>query len=258
VQNWQSDFASALRHPELAVPQGVIAHNSDQPRERFAVYRNNVVVGLVSALEARFPVARKIVGEEFFRAAAKLFSAGHPPRSPILMFYGEEFPSFLADFGPARKVPYLADVARLEAARTRAYHAADAKPLAPETLAVTAQDALAGMRFTLHPSLEVVASSYPIVTIWAMNSAEMELAPVTDWRGEDALIFRPKLEVEVRRLARGARIFLQSLAADNPLAEAAGAASAAGTSFDLAVNIAALFSGLAIAMRSERGEDALP
>ena len=60
---WQSDFARAVRSPDWAVPHGVTSHNSDAPRERFAVYRNNVMVGLVSALEARFPATRKIVGE---------------------------------------------------------------------------------------------------------------------------------------------------------------------------------------------------
>jgi len=34
------------------------------------------------------------------------------------------FPAFIAAFEPARDVPYLADVARLEDTRTRAYHAA--------------------------------------------------------------------------------------------------------------------------------------
>ena len=134
MQTWQSDFALALRDPDLVLPQGVTAHNSDAPRERFAVYRNNVVVGLVGALEARFPATRKIVGEDFFKGAAKLFAATQPPRSPLMLFYGDAFPAFLADFEPAREVPYLADVARLEAARTRAYHAADAKPLTPAAL----------------------------------------------------------------------------------------------------------------------------
>ena len=87
--------------------------------------------GLVSALEARFPAIRKIVGEDFFKGAAKLFATTQPPRSPLMLFYGDAFPTFFADFEPAREVPYLADVARLEAARTRANHAADAKPLTP-------------------------------------------------------------------------------------------------------------------------------
>ena len=248
MQHWQSNFARALCDRELPVPPGVVAHNSERPQERFAVYRNNMMVSLTSALETRFSATRKIVGEEFFMAAARQFVVAQPPRSPIMMFYGDEFPSFLTDFEPARSVPYIADVARLEAARTRAYHAADASPLTRDMLAATRPDALAEMRFTLHPSLEIVSSPYPIVTIFAMNSGEIELAPIADWLGEEALVVRPEYQVEVRRLSLGARIFLQSLTDKNPLREAAGAALAADTSFDLAENLAALFSGLAIAI----------
>src|ERR1700732_2829083 len=209
MQKCHSDFAQALRDPDLVVPRGVTSHNSDALGERFAVYRNNVMVGLVSALEARFPATCKIVGEDFFKGAAKLFAATQPPRSPLMLFYGDAFPAFLADFEPAREVPYLADVARLEAARTRAYHAADAKPLPSAALVGGVPDALARMRFILHTSVEIIASYYPIVKIWAMNSGEMDLAPITDWRGENALVWRPGFDVEVRRLPPGAKIFLQ-------------------------------------------------
>jgi hypothetical protein len=250
MEIWQSSFARALAGREQPVPPGVVAHNSATPEARFAVYRNNMMVSLLGVLEDRFPATCRIVGEEFFRAAARLFVAAEPPRSPIMMFYGDSFPSYLAEFEPARNVPYLADVARLEAARTRAYHAADGKPLARDALAVVPLEALAGMHFTLHPSLEIVSSPYPVVTIYAMNLGEMELAPITDWRGEDALIVRPEYEVEVRRISAGARIFLQCLADNDPLGEAAGAASAASAGFDLAAGLAALFSGLAIGMTS--------
>jgi len=258
VQKCQSDFARALRDPDLAVPAGVTSHNSDTPRERFAIYRNNVMVGLAGALEARFPATRKIVGEDFFKGAAKLFAAMQPPHSPLMMFYGDEFPAFLADFEPAREVPYLADVARLEAARMRAYHAADAKPLTPAALVGGLPDALAAMRFDLHPSVEIVASNYPIVTIWAMNSGEIDLAPITDWRGEDALVSRPSFDVEVRRLPPGAKTFLQSLAAGKPVGAAAASALAANGSFDLAANLAALFAGLSIKMTNQPVEAPLP
>ena len=139
-----------------------------------------------------------------------------------------------------------------------ACHAADAKPLTPAALSGRLPDALAGMRFILHPSVEIVASDYPIVTIWAMNSGEIDLAPVTDWRGEDALVSRPGFDVEVRRLPPGAKTFLQSLAGRNPLGEAAAAALAGSASFDLAANLAALFAGLAIEMTNQPDEDPLP
>jgi hypothetical protein len=258
MQTWQSDFARAVRSPDWAVPHGVAAHNSDTPQERFAIYRNNVMVGLVSVLEARFPATRKIAGADFFKGAAKLFAATQPPRSPLMMFYGDAFPAFLADFEPARGVPYLAGVARLEAARTRAFHAVGAKPLTPAALSSATPDALADKRFILHPSVEIVVSDYPIVTIWAMNSGEIDLAPITDWRGEDALVSRPGFDVEVHRLPRGGKTFLQNLAARNPLGEAAAAALAGNPSFDLAANLAALFAGLAIAMTNEPFEVHLP
>jgi Putative DNA-binding domain len=245
---YQDVFAQALRDPAAAVPPGVTAYNSAAPHKRFTVYRNNVAVGLATALEARFPAVRKIVGEDFFKAVANLFAAAHPPRSPLMMFYGDEFPAFLAAFEPARELPYLAGVARLEAARTRAYHAADATPLDAEALHALPQAALPDLRFTLHPALEIVASEYPIVTIWAMNSGEMDLAPVKEWGGEDALVSRPRLDVEVRCLPPGATTFLQSLAAGQPLGMAAAAARTGSADFDLAVNLAALFSGLAIHM----------
>ena len=90
----------------------------------------------------------------------------------------------------------------------------------------SAPQVLPDLRFTLHPSCEIVASDYPIVTIWAMNSGEMDLAPIKDWHGEDALVSRPRLDVEVRCLPPGAKTFLQSLAAGQPLGTAAAAALA--------------------------------
>ena len=149
-------------------------------------------------------------------------------------------------------------MARLEAARTRAYHAADAKPLTPAALSGVALDTLAGSCFTLHASVEIVASDYPIVTIWAMNSGEIDLAPITDWRGEDALVSRPGFDVEVRRLPPGGKTFLLCLAAGKALGAAAAAALAANASFDLAANLAALFAGLAIEVAHQSNEAPLP
>ncbi|HTV32303.1 MAG TPA: DNA-binding domain-containing protein [Methylocella sp.] len=242
-------FAAALRNPDALLPAGLFAQQGQSLERRFAVYRNNVRASLIGALEARFPATRNIVGEDFFKAAARRFALEEPPHSPLMMCYGDAFPDFLAHFEPAGEVPYLADVARLEVARTRAYHAADASPLAPDVLKAIPLERLPHICFVLHPSLQIVASDYPIITIWAMNSSERELATITDWQGEDALVIRPQWEVSVRTLPPGAKRFLQGLAAGEPLGRAAETASAADESFDLPVNLAALFSGIAINYR---------
>ena len=244
--SFQTSFADALLNADRPIPHGVVAHNAAPPARRFAVYRNNVVSGLVKALGSRFPVVEKIVGEEFFAAMARIFVTEQPPRSPLLAAYGDDFPAFVAAFEPARDLTYLADVARLEAARTRAYHAADATPLEAARFA-TLDGAVAGdLRIAIHPSTEIVRSRFPIVTIWAMNSGEQTLAPIEDWRGEDALVARPHLDVQVRTLPPGGATFLLALAAGRPLGEAAEAALADDPDFDLTCNLAGLIgSGLA-------------
>ncbi len=242
---FEASFATALLAPELPVPEGVVAHTPAIPVARFAVYRNNVAVSLVSAVESRFPAVRALVGEEFFRGMARVFVAAHPPRSPILMFYGDDFPRFIAQFPPAAELEYLADVARLEAARTHAYHAADAASADAATLARVDPARLGTARVLLHPSVRVVRSAHPVVTIWAMNAGEAALAAIEDWRGEDALVARPQFDVEVRRLPPGGAAFVLALAAGEPLAAAVEAARADSAGFDLTSNLAGLIgSGL--------------
>jgi hypothetical protein len=177
---------------------------------------------------------------------ARVFVMAQPPRSPLLAGYGDDFAAFVSAFEPARGLPYLADVARLEAARTRAYHAADAIPVGAERFATLDGDAVGAIHIDLHPSTEIVRSLHPIVTIWAMNSGEQALAPIENWRGEDALIVRPYLDVEVRVLPPGGAAFLLALAAGRPLGDAAATALADDPDFDLTGNLAGLIgSGLA-------------
>jgi Putative DNA-binding domain len=243
--SFERSFADALLSADRPVPCGITAHNTTLPARRFAVYRNNVVLGLGKALKSRFPVVEKIVGEEFFAAMARVFVMEQPPRSPLLATYGDCFPAFIAAFEPAREIPYLADVARLEAARTRPYHAADAAPIETSHFAALDGHVVERIGIDLHPSVEIVRSPHPIVTIWAMNSGELELAPIENWRGEDALVARPNLEVQVRRLPPGGAAFLLALAAGLPLGDAAEHALADAPDFDLANNLAGLIgSGL--------------
>ena len=242
----QASFARALLDPERQVPDGVTSHTHAAPAKRFAVYRNNVVVGLVDALATRFPAVQRIVGEEFFRAMAGVFVRAHPPRSPLMMDYGDDLPAFVETFAPAAELPYLADVARLEAARTRAFHAADAAPLTAAAFAALQPAELEALRLQFCPGIAIVRSAHPIVTIWAMNVDEAEPAPIDDWRSEDALVSQgirgggaaaaPRRRRLPRELARG-----------RELAEAALAAMQETARFDLAENLAGLMSAQLVA-----------
>lgn len=251
----QSAFAAGLLKA-APPPAGVMAWNSPSPDRRYGVYRNNVSASLTGALAARFPASERIVGAEFFRAMAEAFIRVHPPRSPLLLIYGDDFPDFAAAFEPAREIVYLADVMRLEAARTRAYHAADAASLDPQALAGIKPDRLGDLVFLSHPALSIVSSSHPAATIWAMNAGERPIAPIPDWRGEDSLVVRPRMTVEVVPLPPAGASFFGHLAQGRTLAEAIGAAMTDDAAFDLSENLAILLrAGAFTATRKDQDDE---
>lgn len=243
----QLAFATAILDPDRPVPPGLIGPDGEPSAKRFAVYRNNVVAGLGETLKAAFPVVRRIVGEEFFAAMARIYVSREPPRSPIMLDYGAGFPDFVGAFEPAAALPYLRDVARLERAWAEAYHAAEAEPADLAALGRIRPDHLPRISLTLHPSARVVRSSFPAVTIWRMNiDGGVPAAVDIDGGGEDALVVRPATEVEIRVLPAGAAVFIQALAAGMPIAGATKSAFDDDPGFDLARALGGLLAADAV------------
>ncbi len=172
-----SAFARALADPASPAPAATLGRHGRPDSRRFAVYRNNVAVGLTRALEARFPVTRRLVGDEFFRATASAFIAVCKPRDAVLIRYGAEFPDFLATFPAARELTYLPDVAAFENAWVEAYHAAEAEPLALSALSAVAPERLELLRFVFHPAARLLRFATAAASIWAAHQSEGEPAP---------------------------------------------------------------------------------
>ncbi len=247
-------FSAVLLDPSAPAPEGVIGRDGSPAGARFDVYRNNVIVGLVEALMATYPTVLALVGEEFFRAAGAIHVRAEPPMSPVLLEYGGGFSAFMEGFEPARVVPYLGDVARLDWARVRAYHAADAPPLDPATLARIAPERLGDVRLLPHPAMHLVRSTHPVVSIWERHQGEPDDGPLPD-HGEDVLVTRSDLDVELRRLPPGGAAFVAALAEGRTLAAAAASGEEAARkdaeAFDLAHHLQGILEAGAFAAVGE-------
>lgn len=231
----QRRFAAALLDPGLAIPPSLIGPDQAPSARRFNVYRNNVILGLVEALGSAFPAVQRIVGDTFFAAMARTYAALEPPRSPVMLDYGDTFPEFVNSFGPARRVPYLADVARLERAWLEAYHAAESCPIAITSLCIVDTRQLPRVSLSLHPSLRVIRSTFPAVQIWRMN-IDGGIPSAIDIRvgGEHAVVVRPAADVEVIQVEAGTATFVQHLGYGASIARALSEAQAEDADFDLA------------------------
>jgi hypothetical protein len=197
-------------------------------------------------------VVRRLVGDDFFAAMAAAFASRHPPRSPLMFEYGAGFDAFIAQFPPAAGLLYLADVAAVELARGRAFHAADAAPLDAADFATLAARDIGGLRLVLHPSLAVLRSRHPVVSIWTAHQGAGEPAPITAWQAEDALVFRADDAVATVVLKPGEAAFLDAIARLAPLGEATATALAEAPEFDASTALARLIGGgLVVALHHE-------
>ncbi len=240
--NNQTNFAQALLNPELACPRGLKTWNGSDPEVRFAVYRNNVMVSLIDALADTFPVVQELVGEPFFRAMAKVFAQANPPRSRIMAYYGDCFADFVDTFPPARSLPYLADVARLEMSRVHACHAADVPSIDTDALQAALADSqqLLSLRLVLHPSVHVIESPFAVFSLWAAHQEALCISLVDPALAQTALVVRNGLDVDTLELTAGEGRFVRTLQKGHTLVEAADVAGNHDSQFDLVNSLAML------------------
>lgn len=232
----QARFARALLDPDLPV-RDLLAANSPAD-EGFDVHRNNVVAGLVDALAAAFPALVRLLGAAYFAALGAAFVRARPPASAVLIEYGDEFAGFIEAFPPLAHLPWLGDVARLERLRTRAYHATDAAPLDPASLAHLDGDALLALRLQSHPGTALLQSAHPVLALWEAQSASAPPAAI-EWRAQAVLVWRSGYEVQQRALAEHELQLLRALCSGASLGTAlSDLASTEGTDLALARLIA--------------------
>jgi hypothetical protein len=233
-----ADFALALDGDDDALAAlGLAAHPG------FRVYGNTVLGGAIDALEANYPAVVRLVGRDWFRAAAAQYAREAPPRDSRLMVYGEGFGDFLARFAPAADWPYLAGVAQLDRAWTEAHLAAQAPALDAHTLATLAPEQIGRARLAPHPAARWRwFDAMPIHTLWAAQR-DPDAAPLPAelaWQGEGALITRPGDAVRACALSAAGCCFLDHCAAGATLADAAEQALAHAPDTDIAALLALL------------------
>lgn len=238
----QEAFLRAVAGRENEEVAAQIADGVFTPAERLDVYRNTFHSTLTNALRISFPAVHRLVGEEFFEAAAQYFIQAEPPRCAYLNSHGAGFADFLARFAAVADLSYLPDVARLEWAVNAALHAEDVAPLNAEALAEIATVQPECVTFVAHPSVKLLRSNYPARRIWQAVLAEdddalsaINLSSGPEW----LLVERGANGVEVSALEEFEWRFADALCAGKSIAAAMDAAPDGDIPIFLARHIAA-------------------
>lgn len=229
LNNIQDQFKNLmLDHPDTlnAPPDSfsTLFHEGPIPLSaRLKIYRNNIVGSLTDIMIAGFPLIDNLVGRSFMERMARSFILKNPPTSGCLNLYGAGFDLFIAQFEPARSLPYLPDMARLETALNDAYYAGDDAPLRPEDFEDIPPEDLQTFALGLRPSVRLIDSAYPVDQIRDFClSPETKPLQTPDLKsgGVKLMIYRPCLEVKIIKLDDDEYEMLLALAGGQNLGDA--------------------------------------
>lgn len=215
----ESVFFPPLLNANLPPPEGLRTWNGSDPGQRYAVYRNNVMLSLTEALADNFPTIRTQVGADFFAAMAACYIRTFLPESPVLAFYGNHMPDFISTFHPLKDFPWLSSLARMDMAFIRAWHAEDAVASSPP---LQHNDAV-HQRLELHPSLQVESSSWAIYSLWMRDhdgEEDKEREYINPDRAEHVMLYRLGLDVNILPIPALDARFVLALMAGRTLGQA--------------------------------------
>ncbi len=242
----QREFLATLFAAE-GTPSAALAAEirggSFTPAERLAIHRNNLRANFRKVLAMEFPVLEQLVGVAYFDQLAREFLAAHPSRSGDLHRIGAPLPEFLRTRFADSEYAYFADVAALEWAWQDSMVAPDAcTTLDRPALAAVAPQALADVRLQLQPALRLVASPWPVFTIWdahrraALQGGE---AAGVDLRSgaEHVVIRRVEALPEARLCSAGDFAWLRLLGGGASLGTALDHAAETDAAFNVAATL---------------------
>lgn len=214
----QAAFMAALFDPEKPAPAGLHHPQGGDAAARLAVYRNNVIYGLMQNLRAGFPLLLELLGDARFDEMADAFARAHPPSDPLMFAYGAALPDFVDAFAPLGAQPYAGDVARLELAMRGAADSAVHQAIDPSTVN---PHAIADTIAVTAPTLHVLLSDWPLHELYLYLNGALQAAPDMG-QGQALMIYRMASGgVTLELLPPDGAHFLLNMQAGMPLAQAA-------------------------------------
>ncbi len=132
VEVYQKDFYALMKQGSCLDKKGTITfsknflpYDTEESQERLEIYHNNVLGSLSNVLGVTYPLCKALIGKDFFRKISHTYVKDYFPTQPSLLFWGEEFPDFINNFGRTHNYAYWGDLALAEWYLNSVFYAKD-------------------------------------------------------------------------------------------------------------------------------------
>ncbi len=181
IQELQDNFIDSLFIKGKArVLNSEIESNKADAIELLSIHRNNINIGLIEELEKIYPNIWRALGKENAVNLARRYISDlkNFPCSYIDNAYGDEMPDFISNVAEFKQIPYLSDLAKLDLARSKAYHLDNNVALTIEQINNIAEEKLLESKVNFIDSLILLQSHFSLLEIeemLAQNKTDVKL-----------------------------------------------------------------------------------
>ncbi|MEP4891370.1 MAG: DNA-binding domain-containing protein [Aliiglaciecola sp.] len=238
-----SDFHLALMNYVQSGDLADIAEHLDDTKNtrRLAVYRNTFISSCIDALLRKYPSGEKLLGEDFFKTLSRQFCLSHPPITPVLAEYGENFPEYVRGFmlDNHPELGYLWDICKLDRAWYHAYFADEKPSLSQDQIESLIED-IESKSLSLHPCVQLIQNDWTVLSLWAqLRVGELSEQVAIEHNHENILLWRDNGRILHRQISEPESLFISSIYAGQTLGDAAQVAMQNGP-----IDISEIFSQL--------------
>jgi hypothetical protein len=196
----QADFqAYLLGDDNLINDKGVAFKNQiiDDAKvgvnKRLGIYYDAYRFRIIEALATAYPKQHVMLGDTLFDQTARSFIDQFPSTYHNMRWVGGHMQTHLKNTLPQH--PIAAEMAAFEWALGLAFDAEDAPILGLQDLAAVPPENWAALKFSFHPSLQVLSLQWNVVQIW--NALEIEQPPPAIAKtDESCLVWRQGTSLE--------------------------------------------------------------
>lgn len=174
----QNNLQYYLLHNDEAINQSIAQPQQDTVKARLDIYANAYRYRLVDILKADFLALCVMLGDEKFEQIALDYIALHPSHYFTVRHFGSHFIEFLKQQAMTKTDPAITDMATFEWALVNTSDAADAPVITLNDLTAIPQEQWGRLRFTEHPSLQIISLCSNVPAIWQANAEKNDLPPL--------------------------------------------------------------------------------
>jgi len=188
----------------------VISNDRASAKDRVSVYAYMYRARVAEALESQFPKLARLLGCEEFAGLSFAYVTDHPSRRPSLRHLGTHLPDWLEQKRP--RAPWLADLARLEWARTDVFDVRDEQVLTIDDLRAWPQEEFMSLPLKLIAAHRIVTVDYAVADFWKQigDDGGPDVADESeDPAGESLLVWRQDASVYHRIIGQAERGVLE-------------------------------------------------